>query len=245
MDPWHRWLESASFPPRSRLYLFDNSGDPAFSARLRDCAIALSECGNFERAHLHIRRNPAPVPPRHNPERHWNVADAYNSALFASGKNEAFVFLLVDDTIPPPDCLPKLAAAFAELETAGERPGAISGSYESATNRGFLVAGRSMLGWEKRVRIDELETNDIIRVGMAGAGCLLIRGDLFWDFFPIRGESMGGVLGPDSYICAEVHRRGYSVWLHGGVICDHLSARRPAESDPPPENPAAGGQAGA
>ncbi len=225
LGPWRDWLVTAAMPPRTTLYILDNSGDLEYSELLRIIAIELDETDRFEKVNLHIRRKPPAVPPRHSPQRHWNVADAYNTALHQSEQDEDFVFLLDDDTIPPLDCLPLLYGQMAALARQGENPGAISGCYESAANRGFLVACYSMLHWSKFISVGSLGPSEVVKVGTVGSGCVLFNGPLFWDCAPVRGETIGGMLGPDSYLCSEVRRKGYSVWLHGGVVCDHLSAK--------------------
>ncbi len=221
-DPWRRWLQEAEIPSRTSLHLLDNSGDPEFSDLVRDTAIEIGDSDRFGDVHLHIRRHPPKVPGRNSPQRHWNVADAYNAALGNSKHDEDFVFLLDDDTIPPVDCLPRLYAALSKLAADGKNPGAISGCYESAGNRGHYVATRSMIGWSRQVAVDSLAADEIVEVGTVGSGCLLLNASLFWACFPVRGESLTGVMGPDSYLCTETRRRGFSVWLHGGVVCDHL-----------------------
>ena len=237
-DRWKHWLLEAELPPHTTLCLLDNSGDRAFAALCQDAAGEFADSGRFAEVNLHVRRKPPAVPPRNTPARHWCVADAYNAGLAAASGDELFVFLLDDDTIPPTDCLPKLYGGLAEIAARGGRPGAISGCYESAGNPGHLVASESKLDWSRPVAIGTSPVGDLAEVGLVGSGCLLLDGRWFWDSSPVRGESMAGVLGPDAYLSHEAARKGYSVWLHAGVVCDHLFADPPKSSPDPPEDTA-------
>lgn len=230
-DPWRQWLISAKFPASTRLYILDNSGDPEFSELVKTAAEEFAGSDQFERVHLHIRRQPPVVPSRNTIERQWAVADAYNAALLHSEGDEDFVFLLDDDTIPPLGCMSDLYAAHSDLTARGENPGAVSGCYESASNSGFLVANYSTVDWSRIIPVGTLKASEIVKVGTVGSGCMLVTGSLFWDCFPIRGESIVGIVGPDSYLCAEIRRKGGTVWLHGGVVCDHLSAKKPLRGE--------------
>lgn len=225
LEPWREWLMHAELPARTRLYLLDTGGDEAFSARLRSAAEEFADSDRFENVHLHLRRKAAEILARQDPRRSWNVAEAYNAALRNAARDEDFVFLLEDDTIPPMNCLPALYRARSELILRGEKPGLVGAGYESAVSRGRYCASFARTGWGSPIPLGSLTTDEIVEVGVMGVGSALFDGTLFWNCLPVRGESMGGVMGPDSYLCAEVRRKGYTIWLHGGLLCDHLAAK--------------------
>jgi len=123
------------------------------------------------------------------------------------------------------NCLTELYKAREKFIADGENPGIVADGYESAVSRGRFCASKARVGWGTPIPLGTLAEDEIVEVGVMGIGSALFDGPLFLSCLPVRGESMGGVLGPDSYLCAEVRRKGYILWVHGGVFCDHLAAR--------------------
>jgi hypothetical protein len=224
LESWSRWLLEADLPPHTALYLLDSSGESEFSDDLQAAANKLADSHRFESIHLHIRRRPSTADAGNRLQRDWIAAEAFNSSLQKSPRDEDFIFLLDEDTTAPHDCLPTLVKGLSELREGGERSAAISACYPS-DNPGHFAASRSMVDWTKPVQIDSIGPTEIVKIGAAEAGCLLIDGALFWDCMPLRGESINGMSGTDSYLCGEIRRKGYTIWLHGGTICDRITPR--------------------
>jgi hypothetical protein len=58
--------------------------------------------------------------------------------------------------------------------------------------------------------------------GAVGAGCLLVKTDVFRHLEPPWFEFVPG-FSEDSYFCAQARRHGFEVLLDFDVQCDHLT----------------------
>jgi hypothetical protein len=226
-EPWKDWLMTVSLPLPASVYLVDNSADGEFGDLLSRTVGELHGTARFRSVSLLRGGGPALSGDRSDRARFESTAQALTLAIAAT--QEEFVLIVDDDTIPDSECLEKLLAEFNWRRAIDETTAAISGCYESARAPGILVAARSMEKWADRPRVGELRSDDVIEVGFAGHGCLLIAGDLVRDMLPIGPErSDRNPGGPDDFICRRLRAANRSLWLHGGVQCRHLFERPPA-----------------
>jgi hypothetical protein len=223
-DAWEKWLLTATLPKNTAIYLIDNSGDnPDFQKTLHETAAKISALDSVTA--ISIIKGPGPAKAdsaRLSTARMQSFSDALN--LIYDRSREDLILTIDDDVIPPADAVEKLMATYHRLQGEGHDIGVISGCYESANAHGHLVACRSNNGWSGRIKKDELDPSEIIPIGIVGNGCCLAKTEYVREILPISPKTPGDgrVLGPDGYLCSSLHANGHSIWLHGGVVCDHL-----------------------
>jgi hypothetical protein len=109
LERWADFLRAAELPPRTSLYVVDNSGDASFSADV------LSICAEIARDRRLEQLTILPRPQRYVGEadepyfvraRHLHIARLYGDVLPRVG--EDLVFTLEDDVEPPPDAIRRL-----------------------------------------------------------------------------------------------------------------------------------------
>jgi hypothetical protein len=141
--------------------------------------------------------------------------------------NAKYLFFIDDDTIAPPNSLQRLIYV---LDNAPDIA-AIGGVYCTKADVPAPVVFRGMgkgsfWNWKK---------GDIFEVTGIGAGCLLIRTEIFhkltypWFKFDTElsydhGKPSSSV-SEDIYFCNAVRAAGYKVFAHGGILCDHYDPK--------------------
>jgi hypothetical protein len=137
-----------------------------------------------------------------------------------------YLWFVDDDTIPPPNALRRLVYIlenYPEIAVCG-------GIYVTKSDPTQPVVFRgSGLGsfWRWKA-------GDVFEVTSMGAGCMLIRTSVFkelekpWFSFVQKVSYDSAVPGQltseDVGFCNAVREKGYRVFAHGGVLCDHFDA---------------------
>lgn len=135
-----------------------------------------------------------------------------------------YLWFVDDDTIPPPNTLQRL------IYVLDNHPDikAVGGVYVTKAPVPQPVVFRGMgLGsyWHWKA-------GDVFEVTGIGAGCLLIRTDIFneipkpwfeWENFLSYDSAVpSSLISEDISFCNKVRKAGYKVFAHGGVLCDHF-----------------------
>jgi hypothetical protein len=217
LEAWPRFLLTAELPPRTSLYVLDNSGDPAFTRRV----LQLGEHVTEQRGLGHFDFAPAGQPYRRHPtepdltrQRHFHVARLYTTVL--PRVTEDLVLTLEDDVEPPPNAVRLLGEEIGYA--AHGNVGAVASAYSTAVAQGALCAGWGSNTWGPSVNWQEL-TDEPIDVGFVGGGCTV------WANWALRScpahVEWDHTLGWDAVLCMELRLRGFRVRLHGGVRSHH------------------------
>ena len=214
LDRWTQFLLTAELPPKTALYIVDNSGDSNFTHRALNMCMRIAE----QRALRHLDYAIAGQPYKPDPSelyltkrRHLHVARLYATVL--PRVTEDLVLTLEDDVEPPPDAVRRLGEEFGYPDI-----GAVAATYAEPGKDGFVCAGLGTEGWGPTVRWQGLPY-ELFDVGCVGGGCTVWANwalqdsvaHLQWDL------SMGW----DGVLCTDLRRNGYRVRLHGGVRCQH------------------------
>lgn len=233
-ERWVAFLAAAELPPRTALYLVDNSGRPAFTR------MAFAACQELAAARglIHVDYatvgqpyQPAPAEPYLTAARHRHVARLYAGALPRVA--EDLVLTLEDDIEPPLDAVRRLVMALGYRSQ--DNAGAVAAAYALPSNPAEVCAGFGDERWSATVRWGQLDAAPM-EVGFVGGGCTL------WANWALRGLPIqldwSRQLGWDGALCRELRRRGYRVQLHGGVrAAHHVHGREQVAAPPPAPDP--------
>lgn len=216
-DRWRRFILTAELPPRTSLYVVDNSGDRSFSRRAYDAAMSIAAERKLD--HLDFAVSGKPHPPHTHEDyltkrRHLHVAQLYATAL--PRVTEDLVFTLEDDVEPPPDAIRKLGEDIGYPSRGNI--GAVGAAYPSPTYPEHVCAAPGWDGWTGSISWRALP--DVpLDVGCVGGGATM------WANWALRECAVHIQwelkLGWDGVLCAALRQRGYRVRLHGGVRCEH------------------------
>lgn len=137
-----------------------------------------------------------------------------------------YLWFVDDDTIPPPNSLQRLIAVlenYPEIKVIG-------GVYvtKAEVPQPVLFRGEglgSFWQWKK---------GDVFEVSSMGAGCMLIRTDVFKDCIepwfeftnmPSNDPAIpGSFVSEDVNFCRKVRAAGHLVYAHGGILCEHFDS---------------------
>ncbi len=127
--------------------------------------------------------------------------------------------LMVDsDTVPPPHALPTLLSANRAVVSALV-------PYWSYADRDLLFNAYRFdedNNLRSLPRIDGLTACDAL-----GFGCVLAKREVFeaieppWFRWQLSEDGLSLAHGEDLYFCEQVREAGFSLHVHGGVLCDH------------------------
>lgn len=214
-ERWERFLRTAELPRRTSLYVVDNSGDPAFGARVQRTCAELASARDLAQVTVLVRPEqhvPQPEQGYFDRARHLHVARLY-SDLFPR-ISEDLTLTLEDDVEPPPDAIRRLVELLGVVEWGNV--GAVAGAYDMAD--GYLCAGRPGWGWGDRIPWRDVGDGPL-EAGCVGGGCTLWAG---WALAaaPVSFRWAEG-LGWDGSLCTDLRRRGHRIQVHGGVRCLH------------------------
>lgn len=213
---WADFLRAAELPPRTSLYVVDNSGDPEFGNLVSSTCQELAHARGLEQ--LAILPRPqryrgSPDEPYFVRERHLHIARLYAEVVRTVG--EDLVLTLEDDIEPPPDAIRRLGEQIGC--TPWGRYGAVAGAYDMGPDGG-LCAGRADGGWGSPIFWPDL-TDEPMDVGCVGGGCTM------WANWALARQPVPFMwyegLGWDGSLCTRLRQDGYGIQLHGGVRCVH------------------------
>jgi hypothetical protein len=221
-DTFARWAEfllHAELPPKTALYVVDNSGRAEFMGKAFDACQRIAD----ERRMLHLdfsclgqAYRPADSEPYLERRRHQHVASLYAAVFPRVG--EDLILSLEDDVEAPLDAVRRLGEEIGYRSRGAV--GVVAASYSMPHEPGMVCAGLGDEAWQTLIRWEQVP-GCLMDVGFVGGGCAVwanwaLRGypiHLRWD--PIL------ILGWDGVLCQALRRRGYRVVLHGGVRCRH------------------------
>jgi len=217
---WASFLLEAELPPRTALYVVDNSGRPEFTRMAFDACqrIAASrQLSHLDFASLGRAYHPAAGESWFAEARHLHVARLYASVLPRVG--EDLVLTLEDDMDPPRDAARRLG------EEIGFRShgnvGVAAAAYPLAHDDRAVCASWGDGGgerWGSSVSWEQLSDGSM-DVAFVGGGCSV------WASWAMQDGPVHlrwrHQLGWDAVRCVALRRRGYRVRLHGGVRCRH------------------------
>jgi hypothetical protein len=217
LDRWKRFLLTAELPPKTGLYVVDNSGDSNFTRRIyQTCVLIASQrrLTHFDIAVTGRPYKPDSFEPYLTKRRHLHVAQLYAAAL--PRITEDLVLTLEDDVEPPPDAVRSLGEEIGYPSRGNI--GVVAAAYSMPEWEGYTCAGWGPEGWGDSVSWQELPAEPF-DVACVGGGCAM------WANWALR-ECVVHVqwhlkLGWDGVLCAALRSKGYRVRLHGGVRCLH------------------------
>jgi glycosyltransferase involved in cell wall biosynthesis/SAM-dependent methyltransferase len=223
-ERWWKYLREAELPPKTSLYIVDNTGDPGFSAWINEACHDLRASRGI--GHVEITAGGAPFISdgrRDAKDRHHHVAKLY--AMVLPRVREDFVLTLEDDVEPPLDAPRLLGRTFCwgPQEGVGGQPiGAVAAAYGWPGMDALVCAGFGDTEWGDAPGWEALgDGSKPLEVGFVGGGCTM------WANWALRGTPVRfhwdreRRLGWDAGLCADLRRRGWRILLHGGVRCQH------------------------
>lgn len=215
---WLHFLQHAELPPRTALYVVDNSGRPEFRRMAFAACTELAATRGF--THVDFTSSgrpyqPGPAETYLNQARHRHVAGLYAALLPRVG--EDLVLTLEDDILPPLDAARRLGAAIGYRSSG--KVGVVGAAYAMPHHPTTEVcAGCGDGQWYATIRWEQLSAEPC-DVGFVGGGCTVWANWALHDC-PVHLD-WTATLGWDGVLCRSLRRNGYAVRLHGGVRCLH------------------------
>jgi glycosyltransferase involved in cell wall biosynthesis len=219
LDRWMKFLLAAELPPNTGLYIVDNSGRSEFTRRVYEIGMLIASERNLSHFDVAVVGESYELNAREpylTKVRHAHIAQLYAAVL--PRITEDLVLTLEDDVEPPPDAVRKLGEEVGYPARANV--GVVAAAYPSPVAPAQVCAGLGPAGWGGAIGWRDLPPRPL-DVACVGGGCAV------WANWALR-ECPPHVqwrmkLGWDGVLCTELSRRGYHVWLHGGVRCHHHS----------------------
>ena len=214
LQGWLDWLEYADLPPKTALYVVDSSGRSDFGSYVRDCIGNPARSDRF----THIDYTAVPKPTLDINESYARariVPCLYNQIL--PRVREDMLVTLEDDVVPPLSGLRDIVS----IVGANSHIGAMAGAYLSRCggNRICAAIGRDYI--DGRVYLRDIKPKPM-RVGCTGGGFTVYQNALIQRALPMRFDVIDGTpTGWDTIICNAITDQGYSIFMHGGVWCEH------------------------
>ena len=217
LDKWTQFLLTAELPPRTGLYIVDNSGDSNFTRRVYETCMLIASQRKLSHFDIAVTGRPYKLnanEPYLTKKRHLHVAQLYAAAL--PRMTEDLVLTLEDDVEPPPDAVRRLGEEIGY--TSRGNIGVVAAAYSSPESERRVCAGLGPEGWGPPVSWQALPAEPF-DVGCVGGGCAM------WANWALRDcvvhMQWHLKLGWDGVLCTALRRKGYRVQLHGGVRCQH------------------------
>jgi hypothetical protein len=214
---WRDFLLNAELPPKTALYVVDNSGQPEFSRMAFDACQRIARFRGLSHLDFAVSGRPyqaAAAEPYFVEERHLHIARLYASVL--PRVTEDLVLTLEDDVEPPLDAIRKLGEQIGF--PAFGKVGVVAAAYSIPQNANYVCAGMGTQEWGPGIGWAGLPHHPI-EVGCVGGGCTV------WANWALGGSPVNfwwsRGLGWDATLCVQMRQKGYSVRLHGGVRCRH------------------------
>jgi predicted O-methyltransferase YrrM/glycosyltransferase involved in cell wall biosynthesis len=219
-EVFHRWakfLLNAELPPRTSLYVVDNSGCRRFSEQAFDTCQRIARIRKL--SHLHFassgeRYQPSTGEPYLARDRHLHVAQLYASIL--PRVTDELILTLEDDVEPPTDAVRRLGEEFGWASRG--QIAVVGAAYAMPQDTNHVCVGLGNEEWGAAIPWRNLKTTPI-DVGFVGGGCTM------WANWALHDNPINfwwdKRLGWDAALCLQLRRRGFSIKLHGGVRCQH------------------------
>jgi glycosyltransferase involved in cell wall biosynthesis len=133
-----------------------------------------------------------------------------------------YIFFLDDDTLPPINAITKLKECNQDI---------VSGLYFSKQEPHFpQIFYKNKEKNELYDTIGDYQKDQLIEVDACGAGCLLIKKEVFkkikqpyFNYIP-SGEKTNRK-GEDYYFCEQAKKAGYKIYCDTSIICGHLGTK--------------------
>jgi hypothetical protein len=217
LERWKRFLLTAELPPKTGLYVVDNSGDPHFRQRVYEACLLISSQRKLSHFDIAVRGRPYKSSADEaymTRARHAHVAQLYAATL--PRITEDLILTLEDDVEPPPYAIRMLGEQIGYPSRG--KIGVVAAAYQSPAAPGRVCAGWGTEGWGRAIAWQALPAEPI-DVASVGGGCSL------WANWALR-DCVAHVqwhlmLGWDGVLCSALRAKGYRVQLHGGVRCEH------------------------
>jgi len=227
---WVDFLTNAELPPRTALYVVDNSGSPEFSRMAHAACRRIAQQRKMTHLDFSIAGSAyqaAPIEHYFVERRHLHIASRYAALLPRVA--EDLVLTLEDDVEPPLDAVRRLGEEIGYRSRANL--GAVAGVYASPVSAEEICAGMGGDRWTTPIYWHQVGDAPL-PVDFVGGGCTI------WANWALRAAPThfwwDRVLGWDGARCLTVRRSGYEIRLHGGVRCLHHTHGRLNDAPPPP-----------
>jgi glycosyltransferase involved in cell wall biosynthesis len=214
---WERFLLDAELPPRTALYVVDNSGRPEFSRLAFDACQRIASVRGLTHLDFAVCGRPyqqQPAEPYFVEGRHFHIARLYASVIPRVA--EDLMLTLEDDVEPPPDAARRLGEQIGF--TSWGKVGVVAAAYSIPQNTDYVCAGVGDTEWGPAIGWQQLPSQPI-DVGYVGGGCTV------WANWVLRGSPVNfwwnQGMGWDAALCVQMRQKGFGVRLHGGVRCEH------------------------
>lgn len=217
LDQWLNFLLHAELPPKTALYVVDNSGRPEFTERAYAACQQVASARDL--SHLNFATSDqayssAGVGADFIRDRHRHVARLYTSLL--PRVTEDLILTLEDDVEPPLDAVRRLGEEIGW--STRSKIGAVAAAYPMAENPSLVCAGRGQEQWGPAIAWSQV-SSEAFDVGCVGGGCTM------WANWALHHHPVNfwweQRLGWDAAFCITMRRKGYRIRLHGGVRCQH------------------------
>jgi len=225
LNRWRDFLLRAALPPRTALYVVDNSGRPEFGRLVVEACERLQRERNLGHVDISTRGRPyasAAGETYLTEGRHHHVARLYAGVL--PRVTEDLVLTLEDDMAPPLEAVQLLGQQIGYRSRA--RIGAVAAAYTMPHDGALVCAGTGPHGWGATVTWANLGVGPA-DVNCVGGGCTV------WANWALRHAvaqlDWQHSLGWDATLCEQLRRLGYRIQLHGGVRAEHHLGDRLAQ----------------
>jgi glycosyltransferase involved in cell wall biosynthesis len=212
-EDWKRWLMNAELPPMTTVYVLDNSGSVEFGDNVRKFL-----AGQTKFAFLYQKYS-RPIEIKSWVDRHCFVPALYNQIL--QYVNDDFVCFLEDDVLPPMDGMLKLAGAWNWRNNTG----GISGCYSGREIPGIYAATKDITAdyWSGSYQQSEITEDKLYPAGCIAGGFALYQNATIKQAMPFKFYYKRDKIacGWDTNFSVFLRQKGFKLWLHGGVKCEH------------------------
>lgn len=151
-----------------------------------------------------------------------DVAYARNLLVEDAIKVADYIFFVDDDVLPPMNTITKLLAHGKDI---------VTGLYFSRQEPHFpQIFLKNTEDPTKYDCIQEYEKDKLIEVDSCGAGCMLIKADVFKKlkkpyFWYIPAGEDTPRKGEDFYFCEKAKEAGYKIYADTSIICKHVGRK--------------------
>lgn len=214
INKWYNFINHADLPENTFLYIIDNSSNVSFSNTINNLDYKVSGV-YISKINNHYKKDDNEN--YFKKEKHQHVANLYNEII--PKINEDFILTFEDDVVPPLDGVKKL---FDEISLP-TKIGAIGGVYASPTNKTETTASLDEGIWQNNIPLQNIPKSPI-KVNFIGGGFTLWNNSAIKKIVPaiVSFNKYGGLTGWDNNFSLKIREKGYNIYLHGDVICEHI-----------------------